>query len=129
MKTLDHAAEESFDEVFLEALDEGLEGILGRSPKQAILYHLEHSFSIKKAEIPERPDVFHTSLEKIFGPGALLIEECILRILFSRLNTSYEKRSNCGFADYVEQARTEYAARHTCGAEGMDERIGVYMSV
>jgi hypothetical protein len=129
LRTLEHAAEESFDEVFLEALDEGLEGILGGSPKQAIFYHLEHSFSIKKAEIPERSDIFHASLEKIFGPGALLIEECVLRILFSRLNISYEKRSNCGFADYVEQVRIEYEARYTGGVKGMDERIGMYMSV
>ena len=111
MRALDQGVEENFSEFFLDALDEGLNGVLGGSAKEAILYHLEHSFSIKKAEIPEKPDTFHAFLEKIFGPGALMIEEYILRVLYSRLNLSYEERSNYGFTDYLREVRTRYEAR------------------
>jgi hypothetical protein len=42
----------NFSEILLAALEESLSS-LGNSPKQAILFHLEASFNIKKEHIPE----------------------------------------------------------------------------
>jgi hypothetical protein len=67
-----------FDRLLLEAVDEGL-CILGESSKQAIYFHLERNFGIKKDEIPSKLEAFSGALEQIFGFGANFIEISITR--------------------------------------------------
>lgn len=73
-------AKPSFDKLLLEAVEEGL-GALGESPKQAIYFHLEKSFNIRKEEIPHRIEAALVAIEKIFGVGAKFIETEILNNL------------------------------------------------
>jgi hypothetical protein len=80
---------QKFQKTFLEAVEEGL-STLGDSPKQAILFHLEESFKIKKEEIPKNLTEFKEALEKIFGPGAVYIEKLILKKLCDKLNLEFE---------------------------------------
>jgi hypothetical protein len=47
----------------VEAIDESFSS-LGESPKQAILFHLENTFQIKKQKIPNRIDSFDNALKK-----------------------------------------------------------------
>jgi hypothetical protein len=46
-------SKEEFDKFLLEAIDEGLASI-GESSKQAIYFHLERGFNIKRQEIPNK---------------------------------------------------------------------------
>ena len=66
-------APRDFDELLLSAIDDALNS-LGESVKQSIYFHIENKFNIKKREIPKNLKKFQTSLEKIFGQGALFIE-------------------------------------------------------
>jgi len=54
-----------FEKLLVEAIDESLSS-LGESPKQAILFHLENTFNIKKQEIPDQIASFDVALQKIF---------------------------------------------------------------
>jgi len=97
----------SFEEVFLEALDEGLL-CLGESGRQAVYFHVERLFGIKKGEIPFRVKDFADALEKIFGPGARLVEIQIMKSLYRRVKAPlgfYRKPQNLSFAEYVDAVR------------------------
>jgi len=89
-----------FDKLFIEAVDEGLD-VLGESGRQTIFFHLEKSCSVKRHEIPKKPEAFAAGLEKIFGAGASVIEKLIVKSLYSKLGLEYEDKEERPFADYV----------------------------
>lgn len=94
----------NFQKTLLTAVEEGLSN-LGDSPKQAILFHLENSFKIKREEIPTNLTEFKKALEKIFGPEAPYIEKLILKRLHDKLNLEFENSENLNFLNSVENAR------------------------
>lgn len=79
----------NFQRTILDAIEEGL-ATLGESPKQAILFHLENTFKLRREEIPKNLTEFRKALEKIFGPGAPYVEKLILEKLYSKLNLELE---------------------------------------
>ena len=96
--------EKDFEKLFIEAVDEGLE-TLGESGKHMIFFHLDKSYSIRKHEIPKKPEAFARGLQKIFGAGASVIEKLILKSLYSKLGLECEYVENRSFADYVNGLR------------------------
>jgi len=93
-----------FDKLFIEAVDEGL-GVLGESGRQMIFFHLEKSYSIKRHEIPRKPEAFAAGLEKIFGAGASVLEKLIVKSLYSKLGIKYEDKEERPFAEYVNNLK------------------------
>ena len=79
--------DEAFDQILLEAIDEGLLS-LGESAKKATLFHLEDHFKIRKSDIPSRIEGFADALEKIFGPGARLVEILIMKSLHTKIGVA-----------------------------------------
>jgi hypothetical protein len=77
-------SQDNFKRVLLAAIDQGLSS-LGESPKEAIFFHLESSFQLKKEDIPLNLTEFKQALERIFGPGAPYLEKLILKSLYERL--------------------------------------------
>jgi hypothetical protein len=61
-----------YEEIFLEAVDEGL-SLLGESAKQSIYFYLEELYGIKKNEIPAMTEEFAKALHNIFGLGSKII--------------------------------------------------------
>lgn len=102
-----------FESLLLEAVDEGLSS-LGESSKQAIYYHLEKSFNIKKQEIPTNVKVFAGALGKIFGPGADFIETLIVTRLDEKVEASAQWRlsKELKLADYVDKAKRNLLSDH-----------------
>jgi len=96
--------EKDFDKLFIEAVDEGLD-VLGESGRQMIFFHLEKSYSIKRHEIPKKPEAFAKGLKKIFGAGASVLEKLIVKSLYSKLGLKYEDKEECPFADYVKDVK------------------------
>jgi len=96
--------EKDFEKLFIEAVDEGLE-TLGESGKHMIFFHLDKSYSIKKHEIPKKPEAFAKGLEKIFGAGASVLEKLIVKSLCSKLGLECEDVEGLPFADYVKYVK------------------------
>jgi len=101
-----------FDKLLLEAVDEGL-SLMGESSKQAIYFHLEKSFNIKRQEIPCKMEVFEHSLEKIFGLGANFLEVLIMKRIHERVSGRLEghRSQDFTFTEYVAAARRSFLAR------------------
>jgi hypothetical protein len=74
-------AKANFDKLLLEAIDDAMAS-MGESPKQAIYYHLEKVFNVKKQEIPCKIEEFILAIEKLFGMGANFLESLILKGLY-----------------------------------------------
>jgi hypothetical protein len=92
---------DDFDKTLLSAIEEGL-GPLGDSSKQAIFFHLEKSFDIRKESIPTKLKEFKDALEGIFGPGAQIIEKSIARCLQNKLGLQAENVDNVDILGYVD---------------------------
>jgi hypothetical protein len=102
-----------FEEILLAAIEEGLSS-LGDSPKQAILFHLECSFKIKKECIPENIPEFAKALEKVFGPGALYLEKLIAKRLNEKLGLEFEDAERWDFLEYVNDVKKRLSLMEEC---------------
>ena len=94
---------QSFEELLLEAIDEGL-SVLGESSKQALYFHLEKTFKMNRRDIPYRIEEFSDAVEKIFGKGARIIEIQIMKSLFKKVGYKfkhYSKQNDLTFTEYV----------------------------
>lgn len=94
--------ENRLKQALLEAVDEGLLLILGDSGRKATYFHLQHMYSLTRENIPNNPAVFASGLEKIFGSGAKVIEEAIVKSSYSKLGIKYEKKKSARFEDYLQ---------------------------
>ena len=99
-----HLRQNNFSEILLAAVEESLSS-LGNSPKQAILFHLETSFNIKKEHIPENITEFAKALENIFGPGAVYLEKLIAKRLYEKLGLEFENGENKDFLECLNHVR------------------------
>ena len=97
-------SQNNLNDIILAAVEDGLSS-LGDSPKQAIIFHLETSFNIKKEQIPENLTEFTKALEKIFGPGASYLEKLIVKNLSEKLGLELENLENTDFLDSVESLK------------------------
>lgn len=97
----------SFEEVLLEAIDEGFSW-LGEREKQTIYFFLEKEYNISKHDIPYRIKDFAEAIEDIFGMGAKLLEIKIMKILFTKIGYNFpylHTQEGLEFTKYIESAR------------------------
>jgi len=109
-----------FEKCVVEAVDESLSS-LGNSSKQAIYFHLEKSFSIKRQEIPNRINDFADALEKIFGLGANFLEILIIERLNEKTGQNIKRQApkSLTLAEYVKTVENNLShKRATAKIEG-----------
>jgi len=88
----------------MSAVEESLSS-LGDSPKQAIFYHLESYFKIKKENIPTNLTGFAQALEKLFGPGASYLEQLIMKRLYEKIGLIPEEENCKSFIECVDHLK------------------------
>jgi len=99
-------AETDFEKLFMKAVDESLT-VLPESGREMLFFHLERSFSIKKRDIPKKPENFIDALEQIFGAGAQVLEKLIVQNMYSKLGLEYQERKDYTFTDYLKRVITQ----------------------
>ncbi|UCC33616.1 MAG: hypothetical protein JSW53_01015 [Candidatus Bathyarchaeota archaeon] len=90
-----------FDKLLIEAIDDGLAS-LGESSKDAIYFHLEKGFNVRKSEIPSRIDSFKEAIEGIFGSGARFLETLILTKLHRRIGQNSDGEGKCRSPNFIK---------------------------
>ena len=89
------------DKLLEEAIDNGL-NVLGNSGKQMLFFYLEQSYSLKKHEIAQKPEVFEAAIHQIFGAGAPVLEKLIVESVYSKLGLKYHEKKKYTFSDYLK---------------------------
>jgi hypothetical protein len=77
---------EAFDAILSDVINQTLIQILGKSGAKATFFKLEQKYDLKSEMLPNNLEKFHVAMLEIFGPGALLIEEYVVRKLHSRFH-------------------------------------------
>jgi len=95
---------EGFERSLLDAVDETLCLVLSERTKDAIYVHMEKYFDLRREEIPRKPDLFVSCLEKIFGRAASVLEKMVLRRLYSKLGIDFDERKSLDFRGYLISA-------------------------
>lgn len=111
-----------FEKLLLEAVDEGLSS-LGDSSKEAIYFHLDKRFNIKKEQIPGKIEAFTTAIENIFGIGANFLEIVIMKRLHRKVGATLEwnETARLAFAEYV--ATTKRAFQEKKGIQATEDVV------
>lgn len=103
--------EMDFNNMLVEAVDDAL-NTLGASIKDALFYHLEATFSVKKDTIYQNPAKFADGLERIFGLGSKFIEKMILDLISDKtsceISPEWQMKS---FAENVQEMKKEFIAK------------------
>ena len=95
-----------FGKLLLDAVDEGLSS-LGESSKEAIYFHLDKDFNIRKHEIPDKLEAFVGAVEDIFGLGANFLEIAIMKQLHAKMGqqVKWHVSKDLTFTEYVTVAK------------------------
>jgi hypothetical protein len=104
-----------FEELLLESIDDGL-SMLGDSTKQAVYVCLQKTYKIKKQDIPNKIQRFTHAIERIFGPGAKLLQIQIMKQLYGRIRHDFEYFPENGellFLEYVAAVEASYVQART----------------
>jgi hypothetical protein len=73
-----------------------------------ILRFLELNSSFRRDELAEKPELFARELEGLLGDGAKIIEERMIRNLYSKIGMEYKKEEGRAFSEYIRNAYQEY---------------------
>jgi hypothetical protein len=116
------ARAQSFEQILLECIDEGL-SVLGNEPREALYHYLLTICSLPREEIPGRVADFAAGLRKSLGGASRVIERIILRKLFQKTGSSYRETMDTEFTDYVGDAKRRYeilSHRHGVAEDSAD---------
>lgn len=85
-----------FGELWSEAIDVTIKGTFGMSGSSLIYELMERQASLKREELGEKVDAFHTYIEKLLGSEvALIVLASSLRILCDKLRRECEEVEKC----------------------------------
>ena len=98
---------ENWNGFFAEVVDETLKQIFKEEGTKAIYEFFANHAHLKLEEAAEKPEVFSASLESLMVSAARVIEQSILKNLYSRLGLKFEEKQGYEFSDYIRELRRE----------------------
>ena len=93
--------------LFSEAVDETLKQIFKEDGVKVIYDFLENNAHLKREEIADRPEIFCDSLKKLMLSASHVIEQSILKNVYSRLGLKFEEKPDYDFLDYIREIKEE----------------------
>jgi hypothetical protein len=94
-----------WNEFFVEVVDETLKQIFSDDGTKVIYDFLEKHSKLRLKDVAENPEIFSASLERLMVSAARVIEQIILKNLYSRLGLKFEEKQGYEFADYIMELR------------------------
>ena len=96
---------ENWNGLFAEVVDETLKQIFKEEGAEAIYDFLMNHAHLELEEAAEKPEVFSASLERLMVSASRVIEQAILKNLYSRLGLKFEEKDGYEFPDYIRELR------------------------
>jgi len=94
-----------WNEFFAKVVDETLKQIFSDDGTKVIYDFLEKHSNLKLKDIAKKPEIFSESLEMLMVSASRVIEQNILKNLYSRLGLKFEEKQGYKFADYIMELR------------------------
>ena len=91
-------------EALLQAVDAAFL-VLGEIVGTAIYKCLGRRYQLKREEIPEKVDTFHSALQDMLGAGSEVMENLIAESFCSRLGLDFSRHDGWTLVDYVNHAK------------------------
>jgi len=98
---------EEFKKILLETIDESMVQVFGSTSTEVIYDYIEGNHDLRKEDIAENLEIFSSSLEKMFGFGATLLEKLVLKKLYMKLGLKYEEKEGYKFLDYIKELKSQ----------------------
>ena len=95
----------SLDSLLLSVVDETLRQVFREAGTETIYGFLENNSNLKLEEIGEKPEAFSAGLERLMVSAALVIENLILKNLYSKLGLKFVEKEGYEFSDYIKELR------------------------
>nr|MDO8083010.1 hypothetical protein [Candidatus Freyarchaeota archaeon] len=95
--------EKSFEDLILQTIDNVLKKILGEGSANIIIIYAKKSDPSKWEEDPEKVKVFVDALRNLIGLSSRIIENLILKNLYSKLKLNFEEKEDYDFYDYIKE--------------------------
>jgi hypothetical protein len=99
---------ETFDDALIQAVDEALMSF-SESVKKIIYFHLKNKYSIKREDIPEKPECFVLAIQSLLGMGASSVTILVLKILCKKYGLNYELLNHRNFKGDIEEIKGKIA--------------------
>jgi hypothetical protein len=93
------------NEVFVEVIDETLKQIFSDNGTKVIYDFLEKHSKLKLKDVADKPEVFSAGLQRLMVSAAPVIEQIILKNLYSRLGLKFEEKKGYQFADHIMELK------------------------
>ena len=94
----------AFREGLLQAIDDALL-VTGEIVRAAIYDRLQRTHQIRREEIPEKLELFHTALRDLLGAGCKILERLIAKNLYRRLGLDFSGHEEWTLLDYVDHTK------------------------
>jgi len=102
---------ETLDDLLLKMVDETMREVFSGAGSKVICDFLQNNCHLKPEEIAEKTEIFSAGLRRLLGSGALVIENLILKNLYSKLGLKIEDKKGYGFSDYIKEVRKDFFAK------------------
>ena len=90
---------------FAESVDETLKQIFKEDGAKVIYEFLENHSCLNLEEVADNPEIFSASLERFMVSATRVIEQMILKNLYSRTGLKFEENPGYKFPDYIRELR------------------------
>jgi hypothetical protein len=104
-----HAVEKwkDWNSFFAETVDDTLKQIFKEDGAKVIYEFLENHTCLRLEEAADKPKVFSASLERLMVSAARVVEQMILKNLYTRRGLKFEEKPGYEFPDYIRELREE----------------------
>ena len=92
---------------FANVVDDTLKQVFKEDGAKVIYDFLENQAHLKLEEAVDKPELFSESLEKLMLSAAGIIEQHILKNMYSKLGLEFEEKPGYKFSDYITEFRCE----------------------
>jgi hypothetical protein len=96
---------ERFSDLLLDTVDEALKEVFKEAGAEVIYKFLGNKCHLKRDEIGGKPEDFSAGLESLLGLAAPMIEQLVLKNLWSKLGLRFEEKKGYEFSDYIRELK------------------------
>jgi len=93
------------DELLLSVVDETLKQVFREAGTKVIYDYLGNKCNLKREEIAEKPEVFSVGLDELLVSAGPVIENMIIKSLYSKFELKFAEKEGYAFSDYLKELR------------------------